>query len=60
MDAGMSERFRMPMTAETDGAGAFVGGAVYHSCLESISWEKKKAGSKCADEHKSDFQTNAA
>lgn len=52
MDAGMSERFRMPMTVETDGAGSFVGGAVYHSRLESISCEKKQnktVGSKCAD-----------
>lgn len=29
----MSERFRIPVTVETDGAGSFVGGAMYHSCV---------------------------
>lgn len=33
IDAGMTERFRMPMTLKMDGAGAFAGGSVYHSCL---------------------------
>lgn len=33
IDAGMTERIRMPMTLKMDGAGAFVGGSVYHSCL---------------------------
>lgn len=40
MDAGESERFRMPMTVETDGSEAFVGGAVYRSGLGRVSCDK--------------------
>lgn len=44
MDAGMTERFRMPMTWEIDGARAFVGGSVYHSSLGTRGFPDKGLG----------------